>query len=74
MPVNVKRKSLTVEVSEKKNYILLTGCPCHITHNVASNCAKAFCKSLESKSDSKELFVDIYDRIDHSFKRKDLLI
>lgn len=64
MPVNAKRKSFTVEVSEKETTYCLQIVPATLPIMLHQIAPRHF----------KELFVDIYDRIDHSFKRKDLLI
>ena len=55
--------SVIVKARKENSSILLTGCPCHITHNAAS---KIKCCSIE------ELLVDIYFHFDFSSKQKNL--
>ena len=55
--------SVIVKARKENSSILLTGCPCHITHNAAS---KIKCFSIE------ELLVDIYFHFDFSSKQKNL--
>ena len=55
--------SVIVKARKENSSIILTGCPCHITHNAAS---KIKCFSIE------ELLVDIYFHFDFSSKQKNL--
>ena len=69
--VNVgKHKSLTVEVRKRNENVILMGCPCHIAHNTAGKCTKAFCDHITEHFDIEELLVDTYFHFDYSSKIK----
>ena len=71
--VNVGRYNLViVEAKKKYSNIILTGYPCHITHNASKKATDTFSKI--NRFSIEELFVDIYFHFDNSSKRKNRFV
>ena len=67
--VNLGRhNSIKTRVQEVNKSIYINGCPCHIVHNTANECAEMF--MLENGFDVEDMLVDIFYWFDKSSKRK----